>query len=59
MAPVGEDMAHVRIAWGTPLLLLFLLLVCLPVLADVRRSRRKEKKYLDLSGLGICDERDS
>ena len=36
MAPVGEDMAHVRIAWGTPLLLLFLLLVCLPVLADVR-----------------------
>ena len=43
MAPVGEDMAHVRIAWGTPLLLLFLLLVCLPVLADVRRSRQKEK----------------
>lgn len=46
MAPVGEDMAHVRIAWGTPLLLLFLLLVCLPVLADVRRSRQKEKNTL-------------
>ena len=46
MAPVGEDMAHVRIAWSTPLLLLFLLLVCLPVLADVRRSRQKEKNTL-------------
>ncbi len=46
MAPVGEDMAHVRIAWGTPLLLIFLLVVCLPVMADVRRSRRKEKNSL-------------
>ena len=46
MAPVGEDMAHVRIAWGTPLLLVFLLLICLPVLADVRRVRRKEKSTL-------------
>lgn len=46
MAPVGEDMAHVRIAWGTPMLLIFLLLVCLPILADVKRSRRKEKNTL-------------
>ena len=46
MAPVGEDMAHVRIAWGSPLLLIFLLMVCLPVLADVKRSGRKEKSSL-------------
>lgn len=46
MAPVGEDMAHVRIAWGSPLLLIFLLMVLLPLLADMRTLRRREKQSL-------------
>jgi len=46
LAPVGEDMAHVRIAWGTPILLIFLVLFLMPLLADMRPSGKKEKKPL-------------
>lgn len=51
MAPVGEDMAHVRIAWGSPLLLIFLFVICLPILADIKSLRKKEKNSLICLGL--------
>lgn len=46
LAPVGDDMAHVRIAWGTSLLLIYLVLFLLPLLADMRELRPREKKPL-------------
>lgn len=46
LAPVGEDMAHVRIAWGTPLLLIFLVLFFILILADKKSLRKREKKPL-------------
>jgi len=46
LAPVGEDMAHVRIAWGTPLILVFLVMLLLPLLADMKKNGRKEKNSL-------------
>lgn len=41
LAPVGEDMAHVRIAWGTCLLLVFLVLF---VFALIVRTKKIEKE---------------
>ena len=44
LAPVGEDMAHVWIAWGTPILLIFLVLFLVGLLARTRRFRKTEEK---------------
>ena len=44
LAPVGEDMAHVWIAWGTPILLIFLVLFLVVLLARTRRFRKTEEK---------------
>ena len=41
LAPVGEDMAHVRIAWGTSLLLIFLVLIF--VVAFAARTKKLEE----------------
>ena len=46
VAPVGEDMAHVRIAWGTPLLVIFLLLMLLPAFVKMRGLEKRDKKPL-------------
>lgn len=46
LAPVGEDMAHVRIAWGTPFLLIFLVLFLTPLLVKMRGVRKREGKPL-------------
>ena len=46
LAPVGEDMAHVRIAWGTPILLIFLAILLLPVFARLREGKKGEEKPL-------------
>lgn len=43
LAPVGEDMAHVRIAWGSALLLIFLAILLLPLFADMAEVKKKEK----------------
>lgn len=43
LAPVGEDMAHVRIAWGSTLLLIFLAVLVLPLFADMAEVKKKEK----------------
>ena len=45
-APVGEDMAHVRIAWGTSFLVIFLLLLLVPLVVEMRKLRGREKKPL-------------
>lgn len=41
LAPVGDDMAHVRIAWGTSLLLIFLVLFAAALIV---RTRKPEKE---------------
>lgn len=46
LAPVGEDMDHVRIAWGTSFLLVFLAMFLLPLLVEMRRLRKREKHPL-------------
>lgn len=46
LAPVGEDMAHVRIAWGTPFLLIFLVLFLVLLLADKKSLKKREGKPL-------------
>ncbi len=46
LAPVGDDMAHVRIAWGTSLLLIFLVLFLVPLLARMKGVREHERKPL-------------
>ena len=46
LAPVGEDMAHVRIAWGTSLLLVFLVLFFVPLLADMKGVEKKDRRPL-------------
>lgn len=43
LAPVGEDMAHVRIAWGTSLLLIFLVLFAAVL---VVRTKKIEKEKI-------------
>lgn len=46
LAPVGEDMAHVRIAWGSPFLIVFFLLFLLPLFVRMREVRRRDRKPL-------------
>ncbi len=46
LAPVGPDMAHVRIAWGTSLLLVFLVLFLVPVLARMKPLKDENKRPL-------------
>ena len=46
LAPVGEDMAHVRIAWGTCLLLIFLVLFVVALIVRTREVKREEKRPL-------------
>ena len=46
LAPVGDDMAHVRIAWGTSLLLVFLVLFLVPLLARMKEVEKKEQRPL-------------
>lgn len=46
LAPVGDDMAHVRIAWGTSLLLIFLVLFLVPLLARMKEVRKEERRPL-------------
>lgn len=45
-APVGSDMAHVRIAWGTAFLLVFLALFVLLPAVGIKDVKKKEKKAL-------------
>ena len=44
LAPVGEDMAHVRIAWGTCLLFIFLVLFLVVFLVRTKRVEAQEKR---------------
>jgi len=46
LAPVGDDMAHVRIAWGTSLLLIFLVLFFVPFLARMKEVKKEERRPL-------------
>ena len=46
LAPVGDDMAHVRIAWGTPYLLIFLVLFCLPLFVRMDGIKKRNKAPL-------------
>ncbi len=47
LSPMGEDMAHVRIAWGTSLILIFLVLLFLvPFLARIRKSSQEKRRSL-------------
>ena len=46
LAPVGEDMAHVRIAWGTSLLLIFLVVFVVVFLARTRALKEGEGRPL-------------
>lgn len=46
LAPVGDDMAHVRIAWGTSLLLIFLALFFVPMLARMKNLENEERRPL-------------
>ncbi len=46
LAPVGDDMAHVRIAWGTSLLLIFLVLFLIPLFARMKEVKKEERRPL-------------
>ncbi|MBQ1189545.1 MAG: hypothetical protein IIX57_03925 [Lachnospiraceae bacterium] len=46
LAPVGEDMAHVRIAWGTSLLLVFLVLFLTVLLVRMKVVENEERRPL-------------
>ena len=46
LAPVGEDMAHVRIAWGSPYLLVFLVLFLVPLFARMSGVKKRDQKPL-------------
>ena len=46
LAPVGEDMAHVRIAWGTCLLLIFLAIFAAAFLARTGEVKDSERRPL-------------
>ena len=57
MAPVGEDMAHVRIALGYTAASVFSSSRLPAGAGGCEKIEAEREKYLDLSGLGICDER--
>lgn len=42
-APVGEDMAHVNIAWGTPILLVFLVFLFLILFLEKKQVKETER----------------
>lgn len=44
LAPVGEDMAHVKIAWGTALLLIFLVIFVIAFLARTKEVEKSERR---------------
>ena len=46
LVPNGDDMAHVRIAWGTPILLIFLVLFAVLIFVRLRKTEQKEKHSL-------------
>ena len=46
LSPAGDDMAHVRIAWGTPILLVFLVLFAVLLMVRMRNLQEKEKHPL-------------
>lgn len=46
LAPVGEDMAHVWIAWGTCLLFVFCFLFLLPFFVKTKKIEKEEKEPL-------------
>ena len=46
LAPVGEDMAHVRIAWGTSLLLVFMVLFLVTLLTRMKKVENEERRPL-------------
>ena len=46
LAPVGEDMAHVRIAWGTSLLLVFLVLFAAALIVRTKKVEKENVRPL-------------
>lgn len=44
LAPVGDDMAHVRIAWGTCILFVFLVLFLIVFVVRTKRVEEQEKR---------------
>ena len=46
LAPVGADMDHVWIAWGTSLLLVFLVLFLVPLMARMKNVEKEDRKPL-------------
>ena len=46
LAPVGEDMAHVRIAWGTCFLLIFLVLFVVVWIVRTKALEQRERRPL-------------
>ena len=46
LSPAGDDMAHVRIAWGTPILLIFLVLFVVVFLVRMQKPVKREKHPL-------------
>lgn len=46
LAPVGDDMAHVRIAWGTSLLLIFLVLFLTAFVVRMKKETKEEMRPL-------------
>ena len=46
LSPAGDDMAHVRIAWGTPILLVFLVLFLVLIAVRMRKLQAQEKHPL-------------
>lgn len=46
LSPVGPDMAHVRIAWGTCLLFIFLALFVIPLFVRMQGLKKEEKHPL-------------
>ena len=46
LAPVGEDMAHVRIAWGTSLLLIFLVLFAAALIVRTKKIEKEKIRPL-------------
>lgn len=46
LAPVGEDMAHVRIAWGSPFIIVFFVLFLLPPFVRMGAVKKRDRKPL-------------
>ena len=46
LAPIGDDMAHVRIAWGTSLLLVFLVLFLVSLIVRTKEVEKENNRPL-------------